>query len=106
YLQHDRVIKINLSNDKSQFYGSSRWLGLLKHMRSGLAISFVVLYLVALCKPAWPLIDYYANRDFFAEVLCINKDKPALHCNGRCVLMQKLKAAAREETPAGPLPKI
>jgi hypothetical protein len=77
-------------------------------MRSGLATGFILLYLIALCKPIAPLIEYYANQDFFATVLCINKDKPEMHCNGQCVLMQRLKKAMQDEpvSPSAPLPKI
>lgn len=29
---------------------------------------------------------------------CINKDKPQLQCNGKCVLMQKIKEKEQKET--------
>jgi len=75
-------------------------------MRVRLAIGFIILYLVALCRPVAPLIEYYANKDFFATVLCINKDKPELKCNGQCILMQKLKKAVQEESSSAPIPKV
>lgn len=28
---------------------------------------------------------------------CINKDKPELHCNGKCVLMEKIKEKEQKE---------
>lgn len=28
---------------------------------------------------------------------CINKDKPELHCNGKCVLMEKIKENEQKE---------
>jgi len=40
---------------------------------------------------------YTLNKDFIAEVLCINKDKPKLNCNGKCYLAQKLKEAEEKE---------
>lgn len=75
-------------------------------MRARFAIGFVFLYLIALCRPVAPLIEYYANRDFFATVLCINKNKPELKCNGQCILMQKLKKAVQEESSSAPVPKV
>ena len=48
-------------------------------------------------------IEFKINQDFIAEVLCINKDKPMLNCNGKCFLAQKLKKAEEQEkkqTPA------
>lgn len=78
-------------------------------MRNVLASVFLVLYLVALIRPIAPLVEYYSNRDFFATVLCINKDKPELACKGQCILMQKLKKANTESStpmPGAPGPKI
>lgn len=57
---------------------------------------FIFLYGIALLRPIQPLVEYYANYDFFATVLCINKDKPKLACNGKCILMQKLKNVAND----------
>ncbi|SDF30803.1 hypothetical protein SAMN04487992_11128 [Cellulophaga baltica] len=35
-------------------------------------------------------MEYVFNYDYISEVLCINKDKPELNCNGKCYLMTKL----------------
>lgn len=75
-------------------------------MRPKFAIGFIFLYMVALCRPVAPLIEYYANKDFFATVLCINKEKPEMKCNGQCILMQKLKKAVHEESSSAPVPKV
>lgn len=37
------------------------------------------------------LADYYINKDFIANVLCVNKDKPKLHCEGKCHLTKQLE---------------
>ncbi|NJN34821.1 MAG: hypothetical protein HC817_11780 [Saprospiraceae bacterium] len=36
------------------------------------------------------LVSFQANRQYYADVLCINKNRPELACQGKCVLMQKL----------------
>ena len=42
------------------------------------------------------VIDYEINLpDYIAK--CINKDKPELHCNGQCILMQKIKEKEKRE---------
>ncbi|MGL1887664.1 MAG: hypothetical protein OCD76_14200 [Reichenbachiella sp.] len=48
---------------------------------------------------AVPLIfmDYAARQDYISTVLCINKDKPMLNCDGKCYLAQKLKAAQEQQ---------
>jgi hypothetical protein len=35
--------------------------------------------------------DYILNRDYIAKVLCINRDKPEMKCNGKCHLAKQLK---------------
>lgn len=37
------------------------------------------------------------NQSYIAKELCVNKDKPQLHCNGQCYLMKKLKQAQDKE---------
>lgn len=72
-------------------------------MKTVFASGFVVLYLVALCRPVAPLIEFYTRRNYFAQVLCINKDKPEMHCNGSCALAKKLKEANQTENSNLPI---
>lgn len=37
------------------------------------------------------------NQTYIATELCINKNRPELHCNGQCYLMKKLKQAQDKE---------
>lgn len=37
------------------------------------------------------------NQSYIAEYFCINKDKPMLHCDGKCYLARKLKEAEEKE---------
>ena len=34
--------------------------------------------------------DFYANQDYIAKNLCENRDKPMMHCCGRCLLRKRL----------------
>jgi hypothetical protein len=45
------------------------------------------------------------NYDYIAKVLCENKAKPELKCNGKCQLMKELAKAADEEKPISPTKK-
>lgn len=49
-------------------------------------------------KPIVPYIEYAVNYDYISKVLCINKDKPEVLCNGKCHLSKKLEQQ-KEETP-------
>lgn len=37
------------------------------------------------------MATFYANREYIAENLCVNRDHPEMHCNGQCQLDKKLK---------------
>lgn len=54
-----------------------------------------------LTKPMWPVIDYVVNYDYIVNVLCENKDRPELQCNGKCHLSKELakEAGAEDQNP-------
>lgn len=43
--------------------------------------------------------DFYFNQDFIAKNLCVNRDKPMMHCNGKCYLSKKLKEEGKTQSP-------
>lgn len=53
--------------------------------------SVVILFvaLTMLLKPLWPVADYIVNYDYIVNVLCENKDKPQLNCDGKCYLAKQ-----------------
>ena len=61
--------------------------------------------LLILIKPAVPVFEYVINYEYIATVLCINKDKPELKCNGKCHLMQELAKVSEKELPLTPTKK-
>ena len=65
-------------------------------------ISLFLIYVTALLVPFYPVADYLLNKDFIAKTYCENKDKPQMHCNGKCHMMKQLKKAAEENQPKGP----
>ncbi|WP_283640994.1 hypothetical protein [Mesonia mobilis] len=64
-----------------------------------LSIVFTTLYLVAMLKPVEPILEYCFNYNYIVEVLCVNKDKPRLNCNGKCYLMKQLQKQSSENSP-------
>lgn len=42
------------------------------------------------------ILNYYTHQQKY-EALCINKDKPQMHCNGRCQMDKQLVKAHRQE---------
>jgi hypothetical protein len=52
-----------------------------------------------LIKPVLPVLEYVVNYEYISKVLCINKDKPKIQCNGKCHLMKELAKASDAEKP-------
>lgn len=60
-------------------------------MRSFLVYILLLAIMLPTVSP-WGTIAYFQlNRDYIARVLCENRDKPQLHCNGQCYLAKRLK---------------
>ena len=59
--------------------------------------ALVYLLLVATLLPTfsqWGIIAHYQiNKEYIARVLCENRDKPQLHCDGKCYLAKRLRAS-------------
>ncbi|WP_428329958.1 hypothetical protein [Mucilaginibacter sp.] len=63
---------------------------------------FTVLLLIASIVSAnFSRLFIYAgfelNRNYIATKLCENRNKPWLHCNGKCYFMKKIKQAEEKE---------
>lgn len=59
----------------------------------------LLLTLIMLLKPVFPVVDYIVNYEYISKVLCVNKAKPKLKCNGKCHLMKELAKTSESETP-------
>jgi hypothetical protein len=66
---------------------------------------FLILYVVVQLRPVFPVADYLINQKQIAQTFCENKNKPAMHCNGKCHLMKEMKKAA-EDTPRNNAPRV
>ena len=59
-----------------------------------------------LLKPILPVIEYAVNYEYISKILCVNKDKPKMQCNGKCHLMKELAKASENEKPLSSDKKI
>jgi len=63
----------------------------------------ILAILLLSCLHAQPAVnisvwmDFLVNNEYIKEVLCINKEKPKLSCNGKCYLMQQLQEQQSEQ---------
>ncbi|UIR56038.1 hypothetical protein LZQ00_17455 [Sphingobacterium sp. SRCM116780] len=42
---------------------------------------------------------FEANQSYIAQNLCENRFQPAMHCNGQCILMKKMKMLEDKQEP-------
>ncbi|MDI1257285.1 MAG: hypothetical protein PSV16_14420 [Flavobacterium sp.] len=66
----------------------------------------VITCLMLLLKPIFPMVEYAVNYEYVSKVLCVNKEKPQLHCNGKCHLMRELAKASEKEIPVSSDKKV
>lgn len=63
----------------------------------------VVILIVAYCAPAVfrfvAVGDYLMRQDYYAQVLCVDKDKPISTCNGRCQIESFAEQESNGEQP-------
>ncbi len=62
-----------------------------------LIIVLIIVLNIPIFSNVGILMYYQANKEYIAKVLCVNKNRPSLHCDGKCYLAQKLKAAEERE---------
>jgi hypothetical protein len=41
--------------------------------------------------------DFLLNQSYIAENLCVNRDKPMMHCNGKCYLSKKINEQEKKD---------
>nr|WP_294869711.1 hypothetical protein [uncultured Pedobacter sp.] len=65
--------------------------------RGLIAFSLIFMMLTANFSRFFIYAGFELNKNYIASVLCENRDKPMMHCNGKCYLMKKLKQAEEKE---------
>lgn len=55
----------------------------------GLLLAFIIFF--SSMSRGVVVADYLLNKDYIAKVLCVNRDKPEMKCNGKCHLAKQLK---------------
>jgi hypothetical protein len=63
-----------------------------------IATPILILLVMSQTFSHWfTVFGFKMNQDYIAKNLCENRYRPALNCNGNCVLMKKLKQQEKEE---------
>lgn len=62
-----------------------------------IAFTLLLAFLAGTFSRLFVVADYYAFTSKYAKK-CVNKARPAMHCNGKCQMMKKLKAEEKQES--------
>ncbi len=65
-------------------------------LKQTIAILFLAPFLLQTFSKLLIVADYFVNTNRFA-IHCENKNKPMLHCNGKCQMMKQLTKAEKSE---------
>ncbi|RYZ98544.1 MAG: hypothetical protein EOP47_19100 [Sphingobacteriaceae bacterium] len=65
--------------------------------RSFTAFVLIATLLTANLTRLFVYAGYEMNKNYIAAKLCENRDKPQMHCEGKCYLAKKIKQAEEKE---------
>ncbi|MCB2377852.1 hypothetical protein LGH70_09685 [Hymenobacter sp. BT635] len=65
-----------------------------------LAYLLTILVLLQTFSRELVVADYQLRKESITRLLCVNKDKPRLQCNGKCHLAKTLRAASANDRKA------
>lgn len=65
-------------------------------------LTYLLLFSVAIqpFSREMTIMSFELNRDYIIKNLCENRDRPQLHCDGKCYLAKKLKAGQEQQDSA------
>ncbi len=62
-----------------------------------ITVFFMLTWICQLSGRYVTILSFYMNQAYIAENLCVNRDKPQLHCNGKCHLAKKMSEEDRRD---------
>jgi hypothetical protein len=66
-------------------------------LKKALSILLAVLIVSQMMVNVGIGVYYHLNKQYIVQQLCINKNNPAIHCDGHCYLSKQLKKAEQNE---------
>lgn len=64
-----------------------------------IAVPIFLLLFITQTFSKWLIVaGFEANRDYISRNLCVNREKPKLHCKGKCQLMKRLAEEEKQDS--------
>lgn len=77
----------------------------MTRLRNIVSIGLALLILLQSLSVVGIFISFKINQDYIAKNLCINRNKPAKKCNGKCQLTKKIAESTEKKPDQAPVPK-
>ncbi|MEN9611074.1 MAG: hypothetical protein RLZZ628_1888 [Bacteroidota bacterium] len=72
----------------------------MNYLKNILIALLIAAVLIQAFATVGVIMRFQANQDYYARVLCVNKNRPELACHGKCFLMQQLQSEFEQEQSA------
>jgi hypothetical protein len=72
-------------------------LSLLTALKKQISIGMLLAFCMTETSHFTPFLVYYINFDYISEVLCINKNKPQINCEGTCYLKDQIQQTQKSQ---------
>lgn len=59
-------------------------------LRNGIVLLLLLAFMASTFSKGLIVVHFYVNQDYIAKNLCENRNKPMMHCCGRCQLRKRL----------------
>jgi hypothetical protein len=69
----------------------------LRFSKQIIGFLLLTIMLVKMCIVPIIYLDYQLRKDFIIATLCENRNRPQLHCDGKCYLAKKIEDAKKQE---------
>lgn len=73
----------------------------MKFLQQIACFIFVSVFILQTFNKTIIYFNFELNKDYITKNLCVNRNKPQMHCNGKCHLKKQLaKEEKKEQSPA------
>jgi hypothetical protein len=63
----------------------------MEKSKKNLSITILIALVIKLLMAPAIFLDYQIRKDFIVKNYCINKNRPEMHCDGKCYLAKQIK---------------
>lgn len=70
-----------------------------KYIHTIVVFVLIAVFLLQVLTKFSIVVNYALNKEYITKTFCENKEKPQMHCNGKCHLKKQLEKQDKKEKP-------